>query len=235
MKVRIAGIQIVIFLNLLLATSCKEKPAGHTVAVAPQPPDTVAAASPVSAPKIVNELDDPDRDLWQMPDKVLALFGDLAGSKMADIGAGTGYFTFRMAAKGANVLAVDIDSNFLEYIAKAAIELPSPDFGRIETRITGSETPSLLAGEVDGVLIVNTAYFLPDRPNYFRQIYQGLKKGGRLVVVDFKSEPSVVTPPQQLWISSAKLENELRQAGFVVTKKDVDTLPHQYMILAIKN
>ncbi len=234
MKVRSTGIRIIIFLGLLPVVSCQEKSAGQT-AVTPQPLDSAAAVGTVSATKFVNELDDPDRDYWQMPDKVLALFGDLAGSKMADIGAGTGYFTFRMAAKGANVLAVDIDSNFLEYIAKAAIELPSPDFGKIETRITGSETPSLLAEEVDGVLIVNTAYFLPNRPNYFMQIYQGLKKGGRLVVVDFKSEPSAVTPPQQLWISSAKLENELKQAGFEVTKKDVDTLPHQYMILAIKN
>lgn len=229
-----AGIQIVVLLNLLLAISCREKPAGQASAAAPQPPDTVGVAGSVSSTKIVNELDDPDRDYWQMPDKVLALLGDLAGSRVADIGAGTGYFTFRMAAKGANVLAVDIDANFLEHIAKTAIELPSTGFGRIETRITGSETPSLLAEEVDGVLIVNTAYFLPDRPNYFRQIYLGLKKGGRLVVVDFKSEPSAITPPQQLWISSAKLESELRQAGFVVQKKDVDTLPHQYIILAIK-
>lgn len=182
----------------------------------------------------LNELEDPDRNSWQMPDTVLAKFGKIGDKQIADIGAGPGYFSLRLAARGAGVIAIDIDENFLQHIDEEAIKLPAASAGRIETRLTVSEHPSLAEAEVDGALIVNTAYFLPNRTAYFKDIFVGLKKGGLIVIVDFKAERSPVAPPDNLWISSAKLVTELKAAGFVVKEVDTKSLPYQYIITAIK-
>lgn len=168
-----------------------------------------------------------------MPDTVLGKFGKVADMQIADIGAGPGYFSLRLAARGASVIAIDIDQNFLQHIEEEATKLP-PSKGSIETRLTVSEHPSLTEAEVDGALIVNTAYFLPNRTAYFKEIFVGLRKGGVIVIVDFKAERSPVAPPDNLWISSTRLVNELKAAGFVVKEVDSKSLPYQYIITAIK-
>lgn len=181
-----------------------------------------------------SEYEDPDRETWQRPNVVLSRFGALKGQLIADVGAGTGYFTFRLAAKGANVVAIDIDSNFLDHIAEESLAISGADMGTIETRITSRDSPSLEPGEVDGVLIVNTVYFLPQRVSYFRQIYAGLRPKGRLIVVDFKPERSPVAPADKLWVPSTTVINELKSAGFSIIEVDDKSLPYQYMIIATK-
>ncbi len=190
------------------------------------------SVSPID--NFASEYEDPDRSSWQKPDSVLLKFGNLEGKNIADIGAGAGYFTLRLATKGAFVLAIDIEQNFLEHIEEQALRIPREITGTIETRITVPESPSLKEKEVEGALIVNTAYFLPDRTNYFKAIFIGLKKGGRLIVVDFKPERTPVAPPDNLWISSGELVNEIKSAGFTIKEVDVKTLPYQYIITAIK-
>ncbi|WP_416867491.1 MAG: class I SAM-dependent methyltransferase [Imperialibacter sp.] len=180
-----------------------------------------------------DEFEDPDRDSWQKPGEVIKKFGDAHGKKIADIGAGAGYFTLRLAAAGANVIAIDIDDNFLQHIEEEATKLPT-HVGSIETRKTVPETPGIAINEADGVLIVNTASFLPERKKYFSEIMGGLKEGGQLVIVDFKPERSPVTPPDNLWISSQKLVNELKTVGFTIKEVDAKTLPYQYIITATK-
>ncbi|MEQ8418004.1 MAG: class I SAM-dependent methyltransferase [Imperialibacter sp.] len=180
-----------------------------------------------------DEFEDPDRDSWQKPDEVIQKFGDTQGKKIADIGAGAGYFTLRLAASGANVIAIDIDDNFLHHIEEEATKLPT-NVGGIETRKTVPETPGIALNEADGVLIVNTASFLPERKKYFAEIRSGLKDGGQLVIVDFKPERSPVTPPDNFWVSSQKLVNELKAVGFTIKEVDAKTLPYQYIITATK-
>ena len=68
--------------------------------------------------ELVAHFEDPSRDEWQKPDAVLAQLGDLQGKKVMDIGSGTGYFSFRMAKAGAQVICADVDERFLEYISK---------------------------------------------------------------------------------------------------------------------
>jgi ubiquinone/menaquinone biosynthesis C-methylase UbiE len=180
-----------------------------------------------------NEFEDPDRDSWQMPDSVIMKLGEVKNKKIADIGAGTGYFSLRLAAKGADVIAIDIDENFLQHIDEEAIKLPTAS-GSIETRKTIPESPNIGESEADGVLVVNTSYFLPERSAYFNEIKKGLKVGGRLVVVDFKPERSPVAPADNLWIPSSRLVNELKAVGFTIKEVDSNTLPYQYIITAIK-
>ena len=73
---------------------------------------------------------------------------------VADIGAGTGDFAFPLAKKAANVIAIDIDQRFLDYIEqkKKAEKIGA----NIETRLTAPDSPGLKPGEADVVLIVDT-------------------------------------------------------------------------------
>jgi len=235
MKVTLASTgKIGLVLLVSICFSCKQKQKGQLHPDMSDSVDVFGVDGVDLNPIFTNELDDPSRDVWQKPDDVFTLLGDVKGKTIADIGAGAGYFTFRLAAKGANVLAIDIDTNFLEYVEKTAIELPVGDFGAIETRIALPESPSLSPEEVDGALIVNTVVFIPERIRYFSELKNGLKESGVLVVVDFKPGISPVAPPGQSWIASGTLEKELSKAGFLVKTIDSSTLPYQYMILAIK-
>lgn len=228
------GLLLLLGINGLGLVSCnynKTETGAANSAVADSMPDSVNNRAPV---QLNSELDDPERDVWQKPDAVIAEFGNVESKKIADIGAGTGYFSFRMAAKGATVLAIDIDSNFLEHIAKASLDMGSALPGKIITRISKPDSPSLNENEVDGVLIVNTASFLPDREAYFREAYQSIKPGGKMVIVDFKAERSPVTPSEGLLISSAKLGAELTRAGFRNVQVKSELLPYQYIITGVK-
>ena len=221
---------------LLMNLSCAEKkePAGSAEEIETSDglePDSVAETHQNG---FFNELDDPERDEWQMPELVIEQFGSISDKVIADIGAGTGYFSFRIASKGADVLAIDIDSNFLEHIEEVALEMTPALEGQIRTRIAPPGSPSLMEKEVDGALIVNTVSFLPERENYFKEIRQGLKNGGKIVIVDFKAEPSPVRPSENLLISSEKLVSELKTAGFRQVNVNTTSLPYQYIISAVK-
>ena len=73
--------------------------------------------------ELVKSFENEDRSAWQKPDEVIALLGDLNGKTVMDIGAGSGYFTFRMAAKGARVIAADVDQRFLDFITEKRKQL----------------------------------------------------------------------------------------------------------------
>lgn len=172
-----------------------------------------------------------ERDAWQKPDAVLALLGRLDGLTVMDLGAGRGYFTFRLADAGARVIAADIDAGSL-----AAIEAARAERGlapaRVETRQVPEDAPALKPAEADLVLIVNTYHHIEARPAYFAKVREGLKPGGRLVVVDFFRRELPVGPPVAMKVTEDDVVKELRQAGFARFEVDRETLPHQYIVTA---
>ncbi|UII28668.1 DUF1698 domain-containing protein [Fulvivirga maritima] len=183
---------------------------------------------------LVQNYEAPDRGNWQNPQMVLNKLLPLKGKTIADIGAGTGYFTFRMADQGAEVIAVDIDERFLSYIDEHKAELPREQRSRISTRISAENDPLLEAGEVDGALVVNTYYFLGDRTNYLKKILNAITTNGTILIVDYKQGDLPVGPQEINKVSPAEVANELKAAGFTDIKNDNESLPYQYMITATK-
>lgn len=177
---------------------------------------------------LVERFDDPERDKWQEPDKVIALFGDLSGKKIADIGSGTGYFSFKLANKGANVLAIDVDKRFTEFINEKKSDQS------IETRLVGYDDPALRKNEVDGILTVNTYHHFDDKIDYMNKCYKGLKKGGKIMIVDFKKKDTPHGPPADHRISGTEIKSDLEIAGFTSISIDSKTLKEQNIIIAIK-
>ena len=140
------------------------------IACAALQPNSVTAAEESSANKFMHRadfkelaarFDDPARAKWQKPEKAIASLGPLKGKTVADIGAGTGYFSFRIAQQAKKVIAVDIDQRFLDYIAQK--KQTQKTGANIETRLTKPDSSGLKPGEADLVLIVDTYHHIEGR------------------------------------------------------------------------
>lgn len=183
--------------------------------------------------ELVKQFEDPQRDIWQKPDTVIKLLGDLKGKKIMDIGSGTGCFSFRLYDAGAHVICGDVDDEFLNYIRKK-IKDKNADTNRISTRKLQFDDPLLQKEEVDRVIIVNTYHHIENRPAYFSKVLQGLKTDGKLIVIDFKKRELPEGPPVKMKLTEKEVENELKKAGFKTFQTDTATLPYQYLIIAGK-
>ena len=95
---------------------------------------------------------------------------------MVDLGAGSGYFTVRLAALGAHVIAEDIDQRFLDYIDKRAAKEKKSSL--ISTRLGAKDDPHLPPDTADSVLIVG-AYHLENRVVYLKHVAEAIRPGGR--------------------------------------------------------
>jgi len=173
-----------------------------------------------------------DRDRWQKPAAVVAALGDIQGKTVMDLGAGTGYFSFRLAAAGANVIAADVDPRFQKFIQdRLSREKPAAP-GRVVTRVLSYDSPGLALGEADRVLMVDVYHHIEQRAHYLPLLRGGLKPGGELVIVDFKKESTPDGPPLAMRLTPDEIRRELVAAGFRDIAIDTTLLPYQYLIKA---
>jgi ubiquinone/menaquinone biosynthesis C-methylase UbiE len=202
-------------------------------------PNPVAAMEESAANQFMHQADfdqlaarfeDPARAEWQKPEKTIASLGSLGGRTVADIGAGTGYFSFPIAKKAAKVIAIDIDQRFLDYIAQKKQTQKIGD--NIETRLTAPDASGLKTGEADMVLIVDTYHHIEGRVGYLRKLKKCLRADGVLVIIDFKKMKTPPGPPVELRVAQEQVESELKSAGFTIVSTGSELLPYQYIIKA---
>jgi len=152
-----------------------------------------------------------DRDEWQQPDKVVAALGLSEDDVIADLGAGGGYFTFRLAAavKGGRVYAVDVDPDMTGFIEDKAAE---DGYANVSALLAAPDDAKL-PEPVDWVFTSNTFHHLPDQPAYFARLKRYLKPGGRIAVVEYA--------PQDGWsllgdhaTDKEEISAALAQAGY---------------------
>ena len=177
-----------------------------------------------------------DRVFWQKPDLVIDRLGDLSQKTVADIGAGSGYFARRLAHKAKRVIAIDIDEQFINFMDSIKrVELPAEVQSRFETRLAEPEDSRLLKEEADVVILVNTYIYIPNRVKYLSHLKEGMKKGGMIVIVDFKKKRMPIqTPPDELRLPLHQVENELEEAGYNWLTSDDTSLDFQYIVIAQK-
>ena len=129
-----------------------------------------------------------DRDEWQQPDRVLGELTLEPGMRVADIGAGGGYFTFRLAdAVGADgiVYAVDVDEDMTSYLEQRASE---EGYANVKVILGEFADPLLPDGGVDFVFTSNTFHHIEGRVEYFRNLKQDLRPGGRLAILELTGD-----------------------------------------------
>ena len=177
--------------------------------------------------RYAKSFDDPARDGWQLPDRVIDALALAPGQVVADIGAGTGYFTVRLARAAARpkVYAVDIEKAMVDYITKRSAKEGLTQVIAVQ----GSATTANLPEPVDVVLVVDTYHHIPNRPAYFRELRKSMKPSARLAIVDFrKGAPS--GPPEEFRFTPEQITAELKQAGFSLQAQH-DFLPRQLFLV----
>jgi predicted methyltransferase len=173
----------------------------------------------------------PGRDGWQKPDEVVHALALPAGARVADLGSGGGYFTFRLAdAVGptGRVFAVDVDKDLLEYVAEEAKER---GYANVEGIEAAFDDPRLPADGVDLLFTCNTYHHLKDRTSYFERLKPRLRPGGRIAVVEH-------SPGGWLMGSHATgtdvIRGELEAAGYRLVAQH-DFLPRQsFLVFAVR-
>lgn len=209
----------------------REKPAPATTVSEPLPLPKTGAGNFES---LVADFEDKDRGIWQKPELVISFLGDIKDETVADIGAGTGYFTFRLVPKAKKVIGIDIDPRFINFLDSVKVRLPEIYQDRFESRLSKFDDPLLKPGEADNVVIVNTYAYIENRIQYLKTLYKGIAPGGQLLIIDFKKNNLPIGPPDEFKVSLAQVEQELNAAGFKVAKIDKDVLDYQYIVLANK-
>ena len=184
-----------------------------------------------SVDELVQRFESPERDAYQQPQKVLEYLGELNGKKVMDLGAGSGYFTVKLARAGAQVIAADVDEEFQAYI-RERIQQEQLDSLGIELRKIPYDDPQLASQEVDMVLIVNTYHHIEDRIPYFSKVRAGIQEGGELVIIDYFKKELPAGPPIDHKIAATAVMEELAQAGFSQMELNEDLLAYQYLIRA---
>ncbi len=135
-----------------------------------------------------NESNWPSRDHWQRPQEVMDELGLARGSAVADVGAGRGYFTFRLAervGKEGKVYAVDLDERDLGRIRSRAKE---EGLTQIEIVHSQAADPRLPAESVDAIIVVNAYHEMRDYDAMLQGMFRAPRRGGRLAIIDEEAE-----------------------------------------------
>jgi ubiquinone/menaquinone biosynthesis C-methylase UbiE len=177
----------------------------------------------------VTVFEDPKREEWQKPDEVVKALNIKPGDVIADIGAGTGYFTRRFAVAAGpagKALGLDIEPSMVKYMKDDAQKRGLKNY---EARIVKANDPELAPGSVDVIFICDTYHHIEDRIVYLGNLKKALKPDGRVIIVDFYKRESPVGPPLEMKLSEDTVKEEFRQAGYHLTRSPI-FLPYQYFL-----
>ena len=151
---------------------------------------------------------------------------------VADIGAGTGYFSTRIARqlpKSSTVFAVDVEPDMVAHLKARA---HSEGLTNHKELLSTEEFPQIPV-DCDLVLLVDTYHHISNRAAYFKSGLSHLNKSGRVAVVDFTME-SPIGPKKNHRLEKSQVVVEMQQAGYKL-EKDIQGLPNQYFLIFRRN
>lgn len=174
------------------------------------------------------------RDEWQKPDEVVKALGLKPGEMVADIGAGSGYFTRRIAkavAPQGKVYAVDVAADILGYLKERA---DKEGLHNIVTIVSQPTDPMLPPDSVDLAFFCDTTHHIDHRVEFYKKLAPAVKLHGRMAIIDYPPDsPHAPHKPDQL-VPRSQVISEAEQAGFKFVK-DFSFLPYHYYLLFEKD
>jgi ubiquinone/menaquinone biosynthesis C-methylase UbiE len=186
--------------------------------------------NPEDLKEYLERLEGSDRAAWQKPDEVVAALSLRPGDVACEIGAGTGYFSLRLAravGERGHVFAVEAHPRMLEVlrerIVAARVSNLTPVFAL-------AEDPLLPPASCDMALIVNTFHHFPDGVAYLRRLVRALKPDGRIVNIDFREGELPVGPPPEQKLSRDAFLRTAHEAGLRL-HSEKSFLPYQYFLV----
>lgn len=184
-------------------------------------------------PQDLGLLEAPDRDSWQHPDEVMDKLGIAENSFVADIGAGAGWFTIRLARRvGPNglVYAEDVQPEMFTAISRRA---SAEGLGNIRPILGTDSDPKLPSGSIHAALLVDSYHesdVIVDRVTLLRNLGKSVRPGGRIGIIDFTLQGSGPGPAMDERISPETVINEAKQAGLKLLSQET-FLPYQYFLI----
>jgi SAM-dependent methyltransferase len=178
-------------------------------------------------------LDRPEREREEAPTKAIAALGIRPGETVADIGAGSGYYTVRLAdgvGPSGRVFATDIQPEMLALIKKRLDGRGAASAGPVEL-VLGTQTEAALPnGAVDLALMVDVYHELAQPQIFLRSLKRALKDHGRLVLIEFRKESAWVPIREEHKMSVREARMELEAEGFTF-ERTIDVLPWQHILV----
>jgi SAM-dependent methyltransferase len=171
-----------------------------------------------------------ERDEEEAPDVALNVLKIPKGASVADIGAGSGFMTVRLAARvgpTGRVFANDVQPQMLNILARRLSNSKITNVTLIEGTI---DDPKLPPASVDLEIMVYVYHELSQPQAMLRHLREALKPGGRLVLLEYRKEdPTVpIKPEHKMSVAEAKMEVEAE--GFTLVKVD-EALPRQHILI----
>jgi ubiquinone/menaquinone biosynthesis C-methylase UbiE len=175
-------------------------------------------------------LDRNEREMEEHPDQALDVLGLKTGMIVADVGAGTGYMTLRMAKRvgpSGKVYADDVQPEMLRRLRQNAAK---EKLSNIETILGTEADPKLPAGKLDLILLVDVYHEFSQPQKMLRRMREALKPDGRLVLLEYRKEdPSIPIRPEHK-MSVQEVKTELEAEGFHLDQV-LETLPRQHILI----
>jgi predicted methyltransferase len=174
--------------------------------------------------------DDPQRDAWQKPKELIAALALRPGQAVADLGAGTGYFSRYLAAAigpDGTVFAVEVEPALVAHLRARAEREGAVNIVPV---LASTDNPRLPVAGLDLIFIANTYHHLDHRAAYLPQLRRALRPGGRIAVIDWKAGALPEGPPPAHKLAREHVVDEMRTAGFTLAE-DPDVLPYQYVLV----
>ena len=186
--------------------------------------------APVMSVAHADWLTRPERDAEEQPDRVVRELGIAPGSTVADLGAGVGYFTWRLArAVGptGKVIAVDIQPGMIERLRQ---NLADRNITNVEPVLGSEEDPRLPPNSVDLVLLVDVYHELQQPERTMAHVRRALKPDGRLVLIEYRKEdPDIPIHPLHK-MTVGEVRQEIEPIGFQFHEL-MDFLPTQHIVI----
>ncbi|HYK87707.1 MAG TPA: methyltransferase domain-containing protein [Acidobacteriota bacterium] len=175
-------------------------------------------------------LDDPKRDAYQKPHEVIMALGLKEGEVIADVGAGSGYFSFRIAhhvGEKGRVYAVDINPDMIVHMNRRIRDL---HLDNVVTILAAPDDPLLADASVDRFFICETWHHIENHAHYLSLMKKMLRPGGQIIMIDFQKKELPIGPPMEMKIDREDLLKEMESNGFRLLAEH-KFLPYQYFLV----
>jgi SAM-dependent methyltransferase len=219
---RVAGAGAVALALILAAGLAAQSPGVH--------PISGRRFAPVMGYQAAEWLERRERDREEEPDLALAALNIPKGASVADIGAGSGYMTEKLAARvgpQGHVFANDVQPQMLEMLSRRLLARKITNVTLVQGTI---DDPKLQPASVDLELMVDVYHELSQPQTMLGHLKAALKPGGRLVLLEYRKEdPTIpIRPEHKMSVAEAKME--LEGEGFTLAKVD-EALPRQHILI----
>jgi SAM-dependent methyltransferase len=236
---------------LLVMSGCRKPPASAAQSPAPTPEATPAeapsysfsAATPdgigkyfhgreishVMGHPAIGWLERDEREAEEAPSKAIAALKLAPDAVIADIGAGSGYYSFRIASQvpSGRVVAVDIQPEMIEFLSNKA---KGSGVANVQPHLGAEDDIKLPAGSLDAALLVDAYHEFSHPAEMLASLRRALKAGGRLYLIEFRAEDPNVPIKELHKMSEAQARLEVEGAGFKFIS-NLDVLPWQHLLI----